>query len=146
MPLETQRWCRSSSQAAVYSFRCLLHTCQNDSTVATETAEGRRRLDAAVLQPVTLVTNDEAKFNLLNLQIQTENKHDEKKGVISGSLYVKPLQFRTDLLQTPQQHFIADDEDRVKRRQDKLLYPVVLHMQQQRIHKSQIIHSGRVVP
>lgn len=49
------------------------------------------------------------------------------KGVISGSLSVKPLQFPTDLLQTAQQHFIADDEDRVKRRHDKLLYPVVLH-------------------
>lgn len=67
MPLRTQRLCLSSSQAEDFSFQCLLLTCQNDSTVAVETAESRRRLNAAVLQPVTLVTNDETKFNFLNL-------------------------------------------------------------------------------
>lgn len=76
MPLKTQRESHSSLQAAVFSFKYIFHTCQNDSTVAAETAEGRRRLDAAVLQPVTLVTNYEAKFNFLNLQTQTKKQHE----------------------------------------------------------------------
>lgn len=50
-----------------------------------------------------------------------------------GQLICRRSLFQTHLLQTAQQHFIAYDEDGVKRRQDKLLYPVVLQTQQQRM-------------
>ena len=43
-------------------------TCQDDPASAAEPADGRGRLDAAVLQPVALVTHDEAELQLLDLE------------------------------------------------------------------------------
>lgn len=73
---------------------------------------------------MALVANDEAKLHFLHLE---PPEHD--KSCCNVKWNVK----RTDLIQAAQEHFIADDQDAVERRQYKVFYPVVLRTVTKRI-------------